>query len=409
MKHFFIFLLIVFSFSLSEASQIFWVGEGDPEETVDTGGVDINYYDQAVGCPSCEQGVTCRTQYTYFSNGYIAECQEYDGGWITTSAVGVIYDVTGENWSTVEPIPDQDNDGIPDNFDPYPDDEKDFTWRWVADGKDASGEIVWGLIEVDGEKYIEVGDESLIDGYPVFNITSTHHDQADFAGLFGTGTGSGSVSSSVNSSSPSSGVNVGQTPTDYTATDIETGSDNTDNSIDTDYLTDIVTNTNKALTNDQRIADLLESIRHEIHDQTKVGIIQPSAVSGDTSNDVSSQDIADAIKANEDAQAIEDQAESDNISNNLGDNDYGNGFIASDAPEKNFFSGIMDSFLSNNPVSTYFSDSGILATGDCSLSFDFKGNPVELTMCQYAEPLQVWGAVMLSFTSLLSLLIIFKR
>ncbi len=398
-----------YAFAYSNGDEIFYIGDSEEIYNVNIsespGGYSYRY--QSPGVQSCSPAPVADTE--YFSWGWITDHKlyvsppgEYQVQCTTVVIYAVVVDANSENWSDVGPPPDADGDGIEDAFDPLPNDPRPFTYRSVESGEDVDGNTVYERFQIkdaDGNiTFTERGSRDDVDGITYIEMfPGSFKDSSD--GFF-----SNDSSSVENTGSET--YNTSQVINE----NIQTGNDNTGNTVETDYLEDIVTNTNNQLDNQQEIANSLKGIKEGIdtlNQQTFAGT-GGQIVSNITTP--SASEIADAITANENVKDAELDIEGENVENSLGENDYTDTeFVADDAGEKTLISTILDTFLFNNPVAQYFEDSGITTTGDCSISFDFKGSPVELTMCQYAGAVQAWGAVVLAFTSLLSVIIVFRR
>jgi len=81
----------------------------------------------------------------------------------------------------------------------------------------------------------------------------------------------------------------------------------------------------------------------------------------------------------------------------------------SNLTDKFDFSAYLTDFFDNNPITDSLVGIDVQASGDCSLSFDYKGTPVELGLCDYSSALNSFGSVMLMIAGFCGILIVFRR
>ncbi len=82
-------------------------------------------------------------------------------------------------------------------------------------------------------------------------------------------------------------------------------------------------------------------------------------------------------------------------------------------PEKKNLRDVLDRWLSTIPFLTFFSDLGIAGTGNCSINVPFSFNGASgmgvLDFCQYSELFDIIGSIIVSFSGIYAVYIIFKR
>jgi len=194
--------------------------------------------------------------------------------------------------------------------------------------------------------------------------------------------------------------------------DFEDGLGNTGNTTESDYLSDIVDNTKDALENQQKLGDYLIDLNNEQKKTNKILADQENTIQIDVPEGASAEEIADEIKADQDQDDIEGQVETDKALADIAaaNDDFGEGFTEDDIPDENPISGVFGDFMANNPVSDYLSGTGIDTTqGNCSFTWDYKGSPVEFTICNFEPQVELMGAILLGLAGISSLLIVFKR
>lgn len=328
--------------------------------------------------------------------------------------------------------PDGDNDGIPDDQDPYSDNEP-FKWVVKKEVKNASGTLLYLEIytskgdifrygDVDAESecyagtidctinenqvpgnesewenyaYVKEGDEIL--GYvtdPETEIALVLGDEA--------------VGNETVVVDGSSGEVEGMTE----------GDDNAGNTIDTDYLHDVVTNT-KAIADNQKVAaDYSRQIRDNTGDANRIlEQIRDNELTANVNVNVDSNEIAQKIGDEireinaEDGATIE--SEGSNIEGDLQDHIDGlefNGNIESgDIPEENDLPGIFSDFVTDNAVSEALENSGINITDSyCSMDWDYNGKIIEFSICKYQSVLNSMGVILIGLSGLMSLIIVVR-
>jgi len=173
----------------------------------------------------------------------------------------------------VPPCADADGDDIPDDVDPYPDDPKDFLYHIKS--YQLNGGYSWVWIEYDNGTDREFGvfDDDLTT-YLNFEDWS---DAETYKGIMGTCDTIGEVDLPEGDGSNIEDLEQISIPASNAVPDVvpglETPNDNTGNSIDTDYLHDIVKNTGSGVLNQQKIIDYLAGINTGLQDLKKIEAI----------------------------------------------------------------------------------------------------------------------------------------
>jgi len=332
---------------------------------------------------------------------------------------GGIHDCEGGTFPEPE-TEDTDEDGIPDEVDPYPDNGDPFMFDITYEVRDENGDLQYWCMKTDKGDWFCYGDgdyaQDCFDGlnncetksYLTIGGSSYPYSGSQLSAL-GNGydlpLSSDAVAKNVLTENgervvtESSGVQSG-----VTSTGTET---------DNEALHKIVDNTGVQIENQKRIADYLkgmdqglmnmenklENIEGKIGTESLTGIYEgPSAV-----------DIAGAIDANNQADGTEAETYAQNQLDGITDPEFNGEFTQEDVPEEDSLGGIWDSFLSSNPISTAINGSGLTTDSSmCSMSFEYQGEQVELSMCDWQDELNQWGAILLAVTGLISVVIVVK-
>lgn len=310
---------------------------------------------------------------------------------------------------------DIDSDGMNDHCDPYPNDSSNVPWR---------------VVHYEGNSHTMT--ETFSD-WDCIQIETTRGDSFTYGTCTGSNTNGfvgapwrnqeqletfGICGAAADTYSPSYGgdqvgTDIVNTETDRTSGgDIDSGLDNTGNTTDQDYLADIVENTRATAESQGIIYDALRDLEDAVRDNT---IITSGA--GGTGDSTSPQETTDSIIDAENQMAEDNQAEIDGYQNDItGADTSGISGIAQiggevgDIPDEDTLSTFWDTILANSPVSQYLGGSTVTTTGaECSLTWNYNGTPIELTMCGFQPEVQAFGAVILAFASIWALILVFRR
>jgi hypothetical protein len=300
---------------------------------------------------------------------------------------------------------DSDEDGIPDKFDPFPDDGSPFDYKIVArQYSDGPGsDVSWMLIELEDGSFFEIGEKDGDDSVYMDVGSPWKDSETNYMEDIQEYTGSGSGGSWGGDQ-----IEIGP------GGDFDTGSGigNEGNTQDLDYLADIVDNTKNTTNNQGIISDQLTEVNSNLNDLKEIASQIGQDGGGDVNVNVDvegiGQSVADEISEDREAEGQEAETEGQAALDGVSDPSF-DGDVSGDVPEKNLLSDVVSNFLSNNPVSQYLNNSGVECSGACSIDWEWKGHNIQFTICPYAEELQTWGAVMLGIVSLISLFIVVKR
>jgi len=331
---------------------------------------------------------------------------------------GGIHDCEGGTFPEPE-TEDTDEDGIPDEVDPYPGNGDPFMWRISYEVRDEFGDLQYWCMETNKGDWFCYGDnEYAQDCFDGLNDCQTR-SYINMGGVYEySGTQLGSLGDGWDLGLATSGVSrmvlaengervvSGSTGTQSGVTSIGTESDN-------EALKKIVDNTGIQAGNQERMAQYLKGmdqglmniegslnrIEGKIGTESVTGIYEgPSAV-----------DIAGAIDANNQADGTEAETYAQNQLDGITDPEFNGEFTQEDVPEEDSIGSIWDSFLSSNPISTAINGSGLTTDSSmCSMSFEYQGEQVELSMCDWQDELNQWGAIFLAVTGLISVVIVVK-
>lgn len=320
--------------------------------------------------------------------------------------------------------PDTDDDGIPDELDPYPNSSDPFDFKVVQYGENTSGEKVWTLIRCSDGQYFEYGDREDVDGYVYTTIGSQTYDSDQLNTLFGEG---GSYAGlQVNPSNQIQTVEyLGSDP----LTELPEYSSGVDSQSGTDSgkLQDIVSNTKNTVDNQEISNGWLSTISKGIQD-----LIQAVGFTSGGGGTISGDVTVDGVpSAEEIAEAIGDE---DATSPGYGLDDIYNGSSGSDAAysdaqtafqtettlndipedyrEKTDLPTEFNNKLSDERITgirDYIEGHSVSSSGSCSFDWVFKGHTITFSICNFASVLSVFGTLILSITTLNAMIIVFKR
>lgn len=339
-------------------------------------------------------------------------CRKNDGSW--NYAWATYGTTTG----------DADGDGIPDNIDPYPNDNTAFNWRVKGGVKDEAGAWRQMVIETDrGDTFI-MEDGTWMNGYrsgsnqgrSVINVCTGDcytEDSSDYAALFqentnlaqvdNTGTKTSELKDGERVVNPESGVSQGQKSA--------TGDD------EAVLLGKIADNTAAGLNNDQTASNQLKGIAQGIEGvREAVENIKPGGGGGGTSSTDVQSGVAGAMSSRDSAQqtqALSDNAESISAINGAEFTGPAE-FTTEDVPEKETLTSTLNDWVSSGPLGSFLSGTHIELNGaDCHYSFNLPiwsglGTVIDFDFCQCAGPLSTAGVFLLALTGAACVFIVVK-
>jgi len=274
---------------------------------------------------------------------------------------------------------DSDGDGLPDSCDPKPNNEDPAIMRMISCQGD-SGNETWINMQLKDGTFITYGDYDAGE-MEYINIGAPWVDQSWLVD-------NGWCTEDGGQESEEGADPIGNLPIEIPDTEnpneLPDGVGNDGNTTETDYLADIVTNTQNLQNSQGTISDQLHTLHQDnINEQLE--------------------------EEKQEAEDMEDAEEG--ISNiNDSDTDVEGEYTQEDVPEKNLIEDILDGFVNNNPVQTVINDTGIDTTGAfCSFDWDYKGNTVTFSICEYENQLEIMGGILIAITALCSLVIILRR
>lgn len=345
------------------------------------------------------------------------------------------YSTTGDNFvDCVDPIEDCNEDGIPDEYelgDPCATPE-DFEWKVVSWCNDSEGVMAYALIEKDGE-YYQMGDKENCYGYDFLNFGGGYKNKEDYQNFLG-GDGGGMTGGSSGSGGGMTQPGAYQSPvgTDKTTPDVSAdaglqgGTDGGSHSVAEDLLKDIVQNTQENLQNqaidNQYQASIYKKLGDLIEQDQKIGQALDGAKIGQEVGKAVAEkmdelpgSIGESIEGKLQDLKADDQAEEasesdtqntalDGISTEL------DSTVTGDIPEENTIASVVSSFVDSNPVGAYLTGSSVqVSNALCEMTVPIYGHDIKLTMCAFQEQLQAWGTILVAFSSIVGLMIVFKR
>lgn len=314
---------------------------------------------------------------------------------------------------------DDDNDGICDDNDPCDGPNTNMIWKIIAQQYDSQGNICKRTVRIDC-----AGDGAVIQEKTIVYSESPDCDNGEVAIAPGDAPmdktaddwlvgeeGEGNMYNPEPSeyvyrgdwakqegvpSSPATGIEPGIGSDDVDPADGDTG-----------LLEGILDNTQAGNSNDQVIADYLKALNEMGYEngQTLERILDE--MQGDGEGGDGSGGLAEA-----------GQGVSDGVDGELGlQTAYGNALTEMQTPleipeeyqEKNTIGDRIEDLIENSPALNYVRGVSLSTSGNCEISVPAFGKTYELTMCQWSDALQAWGAVMEAITMLTCILIVFRR
>lgn len=337
-------------------------------------------------------------------------CSDYScsGGW-SYLAYGYYY--TGTCTEGVDcpydlPVTDTDGDGIDDDIDPYPDDPDPFVYQLMGYQKDGQGNVSFLCIKTHLGDTFCYGDYDP-DGEIYISADHAYHDSTDLGGTTG-------ESELAEETSLYDDYVVPIEPMDTET--FEGGTDNTGNSVDTDYLEDIVSNTKDALKNQESIGTYLKGISDDIKKSNQIALDSGTQnIQVNVENDTQAPtavEIADEIRADQEARDAIGEAETTDALDAIGSGNetYEGEFTESEIPDENLIGDIYDNFMQSNPVSTYIEGTSIDTSGAaCSFTGNYNGHDLVFSICNFEPQVDLMGGILLALAGISSLLIVFRR
>lgn len=299
---------------------------------------------------------------------------------------------------TGEPT-DTDEDGLPDDLDPYPNDANEMLWKVVASQVDENGSYTYMLIQTREGDYFTYGEEDP-NKTTFYEIGGDYYGTQDLVNIL-SGPGMSEIEEKTSGQGPVTEVPGGTT---YEPGEYGTGNDNTGNSTETDYLSDIVENTKQNLQNQSEMGQGLKAISDSLDTLNQQTTIQGQET----------QSVLEGIKENleGDYSSLEGlEAEIDNKVTSF-QTEANDALSLEDAPAEQQARGDMTEKLNTIKDSvdiTPLTGTTVTTIGDCSFSWNYQGKEIEFTICAYASALQTFGTVMQMLMGLQCLLIVFEK
>lgn len=298
---------------------------------------------------------------------------------------------------------DTDGDGLEDHCDPYPNDPQDVFFNVFSYQGTRANPTYLTIVTARGD-YISFGtyDSGETDWLDVVDpwVSQTELANMGFCTDFSGGSTAGTDS-----------IGGGQIADESLTSDETTsGVDNTGNTTDQDYLADIVENTRRIADNQGTIADNQTALEEAIQDM-RDAVIMGGGIGATTEQ--TQQAIVDAENqiAEENQEQVDDYL--DEISGQAVPTLEDIGAVGSqtgDVPDEDTLSTFFDTVIAASPVATYLGNTTLSLSGsECSITWNYNGNPIELTMCNFQPQVSQFGAILLGFAGLWSLIYVFRR
>jgi hypothetical protein len=340
------------------------------------------------------------------------------GGW---------YYKTGE-WAYC--YEDGDEDGLNDNYDPYPDDDTPFTWSREQEVRDETGKLRAVWIKTDRGDSFWIGDRAYAEAcYAGENSCQTRmfiniggpqfpYDPSELAAYFegeevdDIETEDGGQWGPVNpvDNGTIEGEATGMTPGEQS--DSETG--------DT-ALRKIIDNTGATADNTSRLGDYIVGVQSKLDGvvaglgKVAEGIDGLTGGSGGSVGEGVSEGLGDYFEGVDDETsdeqgditAFDPEVEIDGSNFEEGD------AVVPKATGDNAITGLLNWFLANNPLLDLADMVGINTSGAvCSIDESiFIGSveiPISLSLCEYEDQIENLGFILLGFAGLLGALKFFE-
>ena len=296
---------------------------------------------------------------------------------------------------------DTDEDGITDELDPWPNDDRNFTWKVVGIQKDQNGEITWKLIEcVDENGNVQMQTIGTFgENDDVIELVQDDEKSSDaYKALYGvleySGDGGPTTDTIDDLTGGSSGIEIGPVDTDQESPTITPGTASEAGDTDSEMLGKITDNTAGAINAWQELLDM-------------------GANQGNTMNkmlEIEQQRERDTMDRDQEA-----EQEYSNASNYSENNDYSSDYTQNEIEG----AGLDDdgitgeswftSFFSNNPISTAIDNSGVQTSDSASsMSTIVLGEELVFDMAPRQGVLNMIGTMLLGLAGLTGLVIIVR-
>ena len=307
---------------------------------------------------------------------------------------------------------DSDGDGIPDLQDPFPDDATPFTYRITQYQEDEYGNLTWFRAETATGLWFEMGehDDTETDWVVITPEKIWNHDSSELAQYSGNETTVEELEGEPAISDYS--VTIDKDP--ITNETLQTGDTGDSSGTEIQELAKIVDNTKKGLDNQQTISDQITET-NDLLRQLKNMEAQRSVI--ESSTDETSGGTGEENETVELEDSDETTTEGGNAVSSIEgtSTDYDND-ITELMPEEEDLTAEMEDITSDHTdqVTGLLEGSGVtLQDQVCEISYTWnwgtQTKQSSLSMCQYQTQLQGFGVVLLSITSIISIMLIFRR
>jgi len=345
----------------------------------------------------------------------------------------------GSNYEGIT-VPDADADGVADKWDLYPNDSNSYKFAVISYIENtATGEKVQYTVKTDRGDIFTYGDKpDDMSGYmPYINVNPSFVDASQAENLFPDFTASTYNNDNVSSDSSDASNDYYQVTNEILSNDetvpagsdpnMQSGTSSDSSDSDTQSLQKIVNNTKSSSENIARLGDYLDSINNKLKNidaKQTIANSSPSSVvvsGGDTSGGSSlTQDdvknaVQDANSTTEDDKnnALSSAGNTDTVYNQAVSSINGNVDLSTDAPaeyqQKTDIVSKMQDYISNNPLSDIFSNTQVTTVGAVdTIYFPYNGKQIPLTVKGFEPELQAFGSVLLAFSTLSGMMLIFR-
>jgi hypothetical protein len=327
------------------------------------------------------------------------------------------------------PTSDSDDDGIPDEYDLYPNDSEPYQYAIKNILRDAdTGEIKAIYLKTDRGDFFMIGDSSYCDTNDCDQeMTLTDNWRSgDTLQDYGVAIAEETLPANAEEIDTFFDQTIANnsTVTQNAAENITQGAESTGTETDNEALRAIQDNTAKATENQQVLADLLHNINENIstmnsreHAESATDTPIVVTIEGGDETETTPEDLSGTAAGMNSESAGFDS----NLSQATGDlqTAYETDSTLDDLPthpEDEFLGIATDKFdlsqrlmdmITANPVTQALTGIDIQTSGSCSFSWDYKGNTIEFSVCNFQTALNAFGQILLGLTSIYSILVLF--
>lgn len=342
--------------------------------------------------------------------------------------------VVGYSPAAIEAPTDNDDDGIPNEYDLYPDDPTTYKFSILGCVENSTtGEKVQCLVKTDRGDVFAFGSRPAdMTGYiDTVNANPMLIDGADAEALFATQTATNTTTvdnsalyDTITDTLVGSGDADQDTGSGFTPGESVAGTES-----DSELLEKIAKNTTTQNTNTTRLGDYLKEINSTLKNidlkQTLVGSGAIAITTNGTTTGTTTETTTTATDVQAGVEAaltpgVDDVSDATTAGGNTDsafaeaqDTITGTASLDDDAPaeykEKTDIGGYLDDLLENSPFMNLITGTGVTTSGsNPTLTYSYKGHPITLTVAGFETELNAFGVILIAITTLSGMLMIFR-